>query len=298
MTLGRSALGKGLSALIPAPRYANTRDDYFLCPLEDIIADPAQPRQYFDDDKLDELVLSIKEKGILQPLVVRRIENPPPASPKFIVIAGERRLRAARKAGLTEVPVLVKEVASNEALELALIENLQREDLNAIEEAQAFSRLLDMESYTQDVLARRLGKSRSTITNSLRLLKLNEEHQQLVADGRLSPGHARCILALEDEDEREELVALIIEKEISVREAEAWVQKKREQQTPENAKTPTRQTPLMPYFHAMADDLSKHLATKVEIKSSGRKGRISINFESLEELRRLKNVLGLSDQGE
>jgi ParB family chromosome partitioning protein len=290
MTLGRSALGKGLSALIPAPRYANSRDDYFLCNVEDIVADAQQPRQRFDDERLEELVASIKEKGILQPLVVRKN---PEGKPTYIVIAGERRFRAAKKAGLTEVPVLVKDVATSEALELALIENLQREDLNPIEEAQAYQRLLESEDYTQDVLARRLGKNRSTIANALRLLKLTADHQGLVVEGRMSAGHARCLLSVEDEAQRQSLAEKIIAEDLSVREAEEWVRKERgahPEPTPAEPPQP-RQTPLQPYYDAVASELARALGAEVTIQSRGRKGKVAISFESLEELRRLKALL-------
>ncbi|MFO0748102.1 MAG: ParB/RepB/Spo0J family partition protein [Myxococcota bacterium] len=293
MTLGRSALGKGLSALIPAPRFANQRDDFFLCKIDDVQADPNQPRQRFDDEKLDELVASIKEKGILQPIVVRRASD---GKPGYIVVAGERRLRAARKAGLAELPVLVKDVASSEALELALIENLQREDLNPIEEASAYQRLLESEDYTQDVLARRLGKNRSTIANALRLLRLSAEHQAMVVEGRISAGHARCLLAVEDDAQRATLAGHIVANELSVREAEDWVRREREREqqaesaaASESAEPATpRVTPLQPYYDAVASELSAALGVPVQIQSRGRKGRISITFSSLEELRRLK----------
>lgn len=299
MTLGRSALGKGLSALIPAPRYANQRDDYFLCKIDEVQADPNQPRQRFDDEKLEELVSSIKEKGILQPIVVRRA---PDGKPGYIVVAGERRLRAAKKAGLAEVPVLVKDVATSEALELALIENLQREDLNPIEEAQAYQRLLESEDYTQDVLARRLGKNRSTIANALRLLRLSTEHQSMVVEGRISAGHARCLLAVEDDNQRASLAGAIVANELSVREAEDWVRRERDREQAATASgagsnddttdaTTSRVTPLQPYYDAVASELSAALGVPVQIQSRGRKGRISIAFASLEELRRLKAQL-------
>jgi len=284
MTLGRSALGKGLSALIPAPRYANQRDDYFLCPIDDIAADPGQPRQRFNDEHLEELVASIKEKGILQPLVVRKGTG----KPAYIVVAGERRFRAAKRAGLTAVPVLVKDVATHEALELALIENLQREDLNPIEEAQAYQRLLEREDYTQDVLARRLGKNRSTIANALRLLRLDPSHLAMVVEGRLSAGHARCLLAVEDTAQRETLAGKIVAEDLSVRESEEWVRKEKEAPKPAPVPATPRVTPLQPYYESIASDLSRALETGVQIQSRGRKGRICITFESLDDLRRLK----------
>ena len=191
------------------------------------------------------------------------------------------------------MPVLVKDVASNEALELALIENLQREDLNPIEEAQAYQRLLESEDYTQDVLARRLGKNRSTIANALRLLRLDQSHQSMVVEGRLTAGHARCLLAVEDDSQRETLATKILAEDLSVREAEEWVRKERE--TPKAAANPTptepRVTPLQPYYESVAADLGRALGADVQIQSRGRKGRISISFESLDELRRLKALL-------
>lgn len=288
MTLGRSALGKGLSALIPAPRYANQRDDYFLCPIDNVGADPGQPRQRFDEEKLEELVASIKEKGILQPIVVRRVAD---ATPGYVVVAGERRLRAARRAGLTDIPVLVKEVASNEALELALIENLQREDLNPIEEAHAYQRLLEGENYTQDVLARRLGKNRSTIANTLRLLRLESKHQALLVEGRLSAGHARCLLAVEDDAQRASLAETIVAGDLSVRDAEDWVRRQREPAAREPKEDPRGAPPLQPYFERVAAELAEALGTPVALVSRGRKGRISIAFESLEDLRRLQALI-------
>ena len=210
---GRSALGKGLGALITAPKYANLHDDYFMCRLEVIRADPHQPRQSFDDDKLRELVASIKEKGVLQPLLVRKGDQ------GYILIAGERRLRAAGLAGLTEVPVVLKDVQDEEAFELALIENIQRDDLNAIEEAQAYQRLLDRPGNTQEVVARKVGKDRSTVSNSIRLLRLPKPYQRHVVDGAMTSGHARTILSVAPALQPQ-LVEQILQDDMSVREAE------------------------------------------------------------------------------
>jgi len=277
---GRNALGKGLSALIPPPKYAHLNDDYFMCPVAKVRPDPAQPRQRFDDTALDELVSSIKEKGILQPIVVRK--DGPDA---YIVVAGERRLRASRKAGLTEVPVLVKDVATDEAFELALIENIQREDLNAIEEASAYQRLIDSSNYTQDVLARRLGKQRSTIANALRLLKLDPDHQQLVIDRTITAGHARCLLALDDPGQRAALADRIVNEDLSVRDCERAVRDTRAESDAPPAQAPKQKAASAVQLYC------DQLGLKVEIKARGRKGKITIDFGTLEELRSLHQRL-------
>lgn len=287
---GRTALGKGLSALIPAPRYTNLNDDYFMCPVTDIRPDPKQPRQRFDDDALEELVASIKEKGIIQPLVVRKAEGPDGG---YIVVAGERRLRASRKAGLKDVPVIVKDVASDEAFELALIENIQREDLNAIEEAAAYHRLIDSSSYTQEVLARRLGKNRSTIANALRLLTLSTDHQQLLIDRRITPGHARCLLAVQDDTQRQALAERILSQDLSVRDAERAARTTKPGAESESAGPPAARpaSAVQLYCDQLADELSRTLNTTVAIKARGRRGKMLISFSSLEELRGLHERL-------
>ena len=286
---GRTALGKGLSALIPAPRYTNLNDDYFMCRVADIRQDPTQPRQRFDDDALEELVASIKEKGIIQPLVVRKGEPD-----GYIVVAGERRLRASRKAGLKEVPVIVKDVATEEAFELALIENIQREDLNAIEEAAAYQRLIDSSSYTQEVLARRLGKNRSTIANALRLLTLSTDHQQLLIDRRITPGHARCLLAVQDDSQRQALAERILSQDLSVRDAEKAARTAKPGTADIQAANDPVQKPasaVQLYCDQLADELSRALDSSVTVKARGRRGKLIISFSSLEELRALHQRL-------
>ncbi|TNF26448.1 MAG: ParB/RepB/Spo0J family partition protein [Deltaproteobacteria bacterium] len=285
---GRTALGKGLSALIAPPKYAHINDDYFMCPVAKVRPDPQQPRQRFDDEALEELVSSIKEKGVLQPIVVRK-DGPD----SYLVVAGERRLRASRKAGLTEVPVLVKDVASDEAFELALIENIQREDLNPIEEASAYQRLIDSSSYTQEVLARRLGKQRSTIANALRLLKLDAEHQQLLIDRTITAGHARCLLAIDDPEQREQLAERITQQDLSVRDAERFVRDSKQTSVPKEV-APPRQKPasaVQLYCDQLAEELRDVLGAAVEIKARGRKGKLVIDFGSLDELRELHQRL-------
>jgi ParB family chromosome partitioning protein len=303
MSLGRSALGKGLGALIPAPRMANHHDNFFLCPVGDVCRDPHQPRHHFDEDALEELVASIRKKGILQPIVVRRsspaeagaTETPAP----YTIVAGERRLRAARRAGLTEVPVIVKDVASTEAFELALIENVQREDLNPIEEALAYQRLIDVQDYSPAEVADRVGKNRSTIANALRLLKLEGHHQALVVEGRLSAGHARALLSVEAAEERDALAEEILAKGLSVREAEDWARDHRPPdpqlslmpEEPNASSLPDRGHPLQPFYDAMAADLRDALGHIVTIQARGRRGRVQIQFNSLEDLDRLRKQI-------
>jgi ParB family chromosome partitioning protein len=300
MSLGRSALGKGLGALIPAPRMANQNDNFFLCPVGDICRDPHQPRHHFDEEALEELVQSIRKKGILQPIVVRRsspAESGASEAPAaYTIVAGERRLRAARRAGLSEVPVIVKDVASTEAFELALIENVQREDLNPIEEALAYQRLIDVQDYTPAEVADRVGKNRSTIANALRLLKLDGHHQSLIVEGRLSAGHARALLSVEAPEERDTLAEEILAKGMSVREAEDWARDKRPpdpqlsllaEENPAGAPA-DRSHPLQPFYDAMANDLKQALGHVVTIQARGRRGRVQIQFNSLEDLDRLR----------
>lgn len=285
MSTGRMSLGKGLGALLPAPEYRAHRDDYFLCPTAEVHADPRQPRRTFDDQRLEELVTSVREKGILQPLVVRTR----PDGPGYLLIAGERRLRAAQRLHLKDVPVLVKEVASDEAFELALIENIQREDLNPIEEALAYERLLDAEGMTQEVLATRLGKSRSAIANSRRLLRLSTPLQALVERGSLSSGHARALLSLDAVERREELAEQVIEGGLSVRETERLA--KRLNRGEGKARAPRKPGPLEPYLDSLAGEISEALALQAEVKLRGRQGKLTLRFHGVEELRQLRDLI-------
>ena len=285
MSDGRQTLGKGLGALLPAPEYAAHRDDYFLCPVAELHADPEQPRQHFDDAALEELVVSVREKGILQPLVVRTN----PDGPGYLLVAGERRLRAARKLRLRDVPVLVKDVASEEAFELALIENIQREDLNPIEEALAYERLLSREGMTQDTLANRLGKSRSAIANARRLLKLGADLQALVVNGRLSAGHARTLLVLDDPTGRAELAERALADGLSVREVERLA---RQMARGEPVSRPKRgPSPLEPYLESLAEEIGGALGVSAAVKLRGRRGKLVLQFHGIEQLRSLRDRL-------
>jgi ParB family chromosome partitioning protein len=277
----RKALGKGLSALIPdADKLEDGKEHYFQCPIEAIEPNPYQPRQAFSPSELEEMVNSVREKGILTPLLVSRTDT------GYQLIAGERRWRAAQKAGLERVPVVVREVTGPELLELALIENIHRKDLNPIEEALAYRKLQEETGATQDSLARRLGKDRSTITNLLRLLKLPGFIQKDVIDGRLSMGHARVLVGLKTREAQRALRDTVVKKGLSVRQAEVLAKRRK---TPASSKSKGGEINL--YLESLATNLKRSLGTKVDIKRRGRQGRIVIYFYSDEELERLLELL-------
>jgi ParB family chromosome partitioning protein len=277
----RKALGKGLSALIPEPETApEGLEGFFQCPIEAIEPNPYQPRQSFGDLDFQELVDSVREKGIITPLLVSKTEE------GYRLIAGERRWRAAQKARLPKVPVVVRESTPIESLELALIENIHRKDLNPIEEAQAYSKCLDEGRVTQEALAKKLGRERSTITNMLRLLKLPQPIQQDLINGRMSMGHARVLAGVARREEQMALRDLILNKGLSVRQVEEWA--KRQQKAPKPSKK-IRETD--DYVQSLAEDLKRSLGTKVEIRKRGKHGRIVIHFYSDEELARLLDLL-------
>jgi ParB family chromosome partitioning protein len=285
MMTKRVALGKGLGALIPEFEKEESRTLLF-CGIEEIVPNRSQPRKHFDESKLKELAESIKEKGILEPLIVRRVDG------GYELIVGERRWRAAQKAGLKEVPVLVKEIEGREALEFSLIENLQREDLNPIEEAEAFKRLIEEFNLSQGELATRIGKDRTTIANVLRLLKLPSEIRNHLLQNRITSGHARAILSLETKEKQKELCALIIQKGLSVREAEALA--KRWSEKPKRVVTPTKRgSDLESQLSSLQDSLRRHLGTKVHITQKGKRGKIEIEYYSFEDLERIiEAILG------
>ena len=277
----RKALGKGLSALIPdADRPDEDNRQFFLCPITDIVPNPYQPRQNFSEKELEEMSESVKEKGILTPLLVSKTHE------GYQLIAGERRWRAAQKAGLERVPVVVREVTSAEALELALIENIHRKDLNPIEEAQAYHKLLEDSGVTQEALAKRLGKDRSVITNLLRLLKLPSSIQKDLIEERLHMGHARLIAGMKDSAEQLALREAIIKKGLSVRQAESAAKRMRRPVSKLKKKSD-----LDDYFLSLAENLKRSLGTKVDISKRGKEGKIVVYFYSDEELDRLLELL-------
>ena len=274
-------LGKGLSALMGDDVVAldtNVEetpavllDKIVMVMLDALVPSPFQPRRVFDESALNDLVESIREKGVLQPLLVR-----PNSKRKggYEIIAGERRFRASQKAGLTQVPVIVKDFDDKAALEVALIENLQREDLNAIEEAEAYVRLLNEFKYTQEELSRVVGKSRSYVTNMMRLLSLPESVKKLLIEKQMTVGHARSLLTAKNP---EKLAKEIVKKGLSVRETEKLVA---EPKVKENPTKSTKDTDVL----ALENDLSKMLGAQVSIKWNGRKGSMTIHYDSLGKL--------------
>ena len=285
MATKRMALGKGLGALLPEFEQGESKT-FLYCGIEEIVPNRSQPRKHFDESRLQELSESIKEKGILEPLIVRRIEQ------GYELIVGERRWRAAQKAGLKEVPVLVKEAEGREALELSLIENLQRENLNPIEEAEAFKRLTEEFNVSQGDLATRLGKDRTTITNTLRLLKLPLEVRNQLLQNRITSGHARAILSLETKEKQKELCSRIIQKGLSVREAEA-IAKRWSEKPKKKGLSDRRRGELESQLNGLQDSLRQYLGTKVRITSNGKRGKIEIEYYSNEDLGRIiETILG------
>lgn len=279
------ALGKGLGALIPEPEGMEERR-VFYCGIEEIHPRRSQPRKHFDESNLLELAETIKEKGILQPLTVRRIDG------GYELLAGERRWRAAQKAGLKEVPVILREADDREALEISLIENLQREDLNPLEEAEGFRDLIEKFEISQEEASRRVGKDRTTITNALRLLKLPTEIKTHLIQNRITAGHARAILSLESGERQKELCNLIIRKGLSVREAESWA-KRWSGKPKRRGGSHEQREELQSQLQTLQDSLRRHLGTKVKIQPRGKKGKIEIEYYSLEELERVvETILG------
>ncbi|MGD9159100.1 MAG: ParB/RepB/Spo0J family partition protein [Desulfobacteraceae bacterium] len=277
----RKALGKGLSALIPDAEKEESRiEEYFQCPIESIEPNPMQPRQEFEEEAIAELAGSIKEKGIITPILVSKVKD------GYQLIAGERRWRAAQRAGLETVPVVVKETTPIESLELALIENIHRRDLNPIEEAQAYKRWLDDSNTTQEVLAQRVGKERSTITNLLRLLNLPLSIQKDIIEKILTMGHARVLAGIKSPGEQKRLRDIIVKRQLSVRQTENLINRDNSKEEVKKDKTEEEY-----YIDTLADGLKRSLGTKVEIKRRGKKGQINIYFYSNEELERLLEVL-------
>jgi ParB family transcriptional regulator, chromosome partitioning protein len=286
----RRALGRGLDALLPAAPSAQAYGDksVFSCPLEKIVPQKGQPRQHFDAQKLEELAQSIREHGLVEPLVVRRT---PGNADRFELIAGERRWRALQKAGVREALVVVKDVSAKDAFELALIENVQREDLNPIELAESFERLLREHGYTQEALAERLGKDRTTITNSLRLLKLPARVRSKVMAGELSEGHARALLGAGDASAIEELAERVLRGQLSVRATEALVRTSGKSKAKGKGNKPGATDGKSASVRDLEARLTRALGTKVEVRDRGNKGEVVIPYADLDALDRVIDKL-------
>jgi ParB family chromosome partitioning protein len=277
MITKRKVLGKGLDALLPSPSLEGGPQQ---ADTDRLYPNPKQPRLRFGGESLDELAASIRENGIVQPIVVRS------RGERYEIVAGERRWRAAQKAGLIQVPIVVMDVPDDKMLELALLENIQREDLNPIEEARAYRMLTDEQGLRQEDLARRLGKARTTITNSLRLLQLPEPVQQFLEERRLSAGQARPLLGLADKSLQKRLAEVILERGLSAREAERLVARLQKEKPRGRAKEQPD-----PHVLAAEEKLGSRLATRVRIVSGQRGGQIVIHYSSPDELERLFNLL-------
>jgi ParB family chromosome partitioning protein len=271
----KAALGKGLESLLP-----EKGEDIIRIEIEKIVPNKHQPRKIFKDAALKELSASIKEKGVLQPVIVSRNGDG-----TFSLIAGERRWRAAAIAGLKKIPALIKNVSSQDAVEIALIENIQREELNAVETAEAFNRLLKEFSLTQEDLSQRVGKERATVANYLRILKLPDEIKALLNEDKISLGHAKALLSLEVKQKQMEAVKEIVKKGLSVREAEALC--KRLSQPKQSVKKKEK----MPEVADLEHKLTSSLGTKVRLHHKDKRGKIEIEYYSLDELDRLLEIL-------
>lgn len=287
----KMALGRGLDALIPKGDINVTSPSdsipksYMECEIDLIQPNPFQPRTHFKTEELSQLSESIKNQGILQPLLVRRLSR------GYELVAGERRLRAAKLAGLRQVPVLVKDVSDGEMIEMSIVENIQRENLNPIEEADAYQRLINEFGLTQEKAAERVGKSRSAVANFLRLRQLPETIKTSISDGQVSMGHARALLGLTQSAQQNAVWRAIIKKDLSVRQTEALVKRLR------NSATPAEPAPVTSedrHLAGITEDLSRRFGTKVQIKRRGKKGKLEIEFYSDDDLDRVLNILNAS----
>lgn len=274
----KPGLGRGLGALIPTDK-----DDENIqeIKINDIRANKHQPRRNFDDEKISELSKSIKNHGVLQPILLRKMED------KYELVAGERRWRAAIEAGIETIPAIIKDISDAEAMEIALIENIQREDLNPIEEALAYKELMDGFGLTQEELSSRLGKSRSKIANTIRLLNLDKEIQNMIADGELTAGHARALLSIKGKTKRINLAKKIVNENLSVRAIEKIIKQKKSK--PKKSKPKLKN--YNPVFQEISNNLQGLLGTKVKMKGTESKGKIEIEYYSEEELDRILHIL-------
>lgn len=285
-------LGSGLNVLIPQnnPSKANSENENeaavdFMVPISKVEPDREQPRKFFNEDALQELADSIKQYGVFQPLLVQKEKD------YYKIIAGERRWRAAKIAGLKEIPVIVKELSDQEIAEIQLIENIQREDLNPIEIAEGYRQLIDKYGFTQDELAEKISKSRTAITNTLRLLKLDERVRQMIVDELISTGHARAILSIEDSDKQYEFAQKIFDEKMSVRDVEKAI--KNMQKDPkvkkDNQKIDKKTEAI---YHSLEENMKQIMGTKVTIQAkNGNQGKVEIEYYSQDELDRIVNMI-------
>jgi ParB family transcriptional regulator, chromosome partitioning protein len=282
----RRVLGRGLSALLSDSPATGVNEDFLEIDIDLIEASSAQPRTHFDEGRLEELAQSIRSNGVVQPILVRR------RGARYQLIAGERRWRAAQRAGLQQIPAIVREIPDDKLLELALIENIQRQELNAIEEAHAYKRLIETLGLTQEVVAQRVGRDRSFITNYLRLLRLPVDIQQLLGEEKLTTGHARALLGIDDENIQRKVARNIIEQSLSVRETERAIKRIISGVTPAQA-TLSSQKRDDPNVRVAETKLRRRLSTQVRVipSQTGTGGKIEIEYYSENDLHRLYQLL-------
>ena len=289
----RFGLGKGLNALIPEdtvilePKKGKDKNDdngYSLIDINLIKSNESQPRKSFDDEKIMELAESIKSNGIIQPLILRKDKD------EYIIVAGERRWRAAKYIGIKEIPAVIMDLTEKQILEISLIENIQREDLNSIEEAIAYKKLITDFYLTQEQLSKRIGKSRVAITNTMRLLNLSEDVQQYIIEGVISEGHGRALLAITDSKLQCELAQNVIDDKLSVRELEFLIRKLKTKSEPSKSKAKKETNP---YYKEVIEKLENYFGTKVNVTNKNNKGKIEIEYYSEEDLQRILEIINL-----
>lgn len=289
----RFGLGKGLNALIPEdtvilePKKGKDKNDdngYSLIDINLIKSNESQPRKSFDDEKIMELAESIKSNGIIQPLILRKDKD------EYIIVAGERRWRAAKYIGIKEIPAVIMDLTEKQILEISLIENIQREDLNSIEEAIAYKKLISDFDLTQEQLSKRIGKSRVAITNTMRLLNLSEDVQQYIIEGVISEGHGRALLAITDSKLQCELAQNVIDDKLSVRELEFLIRKLKTKSEPSKSKAKKETNP---YYKEVIEKLENYFGTKVNVTNKNNKGKIEIEYYSEEDLQRILEIINL-----
>ena len=275
-------LGKGLSALIPEESNNDVFDNgRIYIDINRIKCDSNQPRKNFDEAKIAELAESIKVHGIIQPLILRKKDN------NYIIVAGERRLRAAKIAGIKEIPAVIMELSDREILEISLIENIQRQDLNPIEEAEAYKKLLNDFNITQEELSTRIGKSRTAITNTIRLVNLDNRVKQYLIEGIITEGHGRCLLAIDNFDMQYELAQRVIDEKLSVRELERIVKNNK------SKKDKKQSDELNPYYKNIKNQLQEYFGTKVNLSNKNNKGKIEIEYYSQDDLQRILDIINI-----
>jgi ParB family chromosome partitioning protein len=284
----RPALGKGMGALINAEYQSsdeNNINSVIEVPIIDVSGNPDQPRKTFNANSLSELSASIKEKGVIQPILVEK------SGSRYIIIAGERRYRASKLAGLEKIPVIVREFSENEKLEIAIIENIQREDLNPIEEAMAYHELMDKANFNQEEVAVKVGKNRSTVANSLRLLKLPKDIQDSLSGGLITAGHARAILSLDTESQMRDLHKRIVGEGLSVREAEGFTTSGKKMTRKKSGGSKVTVGGGNPELLTIQEKLIDKFGTKVNISGTLHKGKIEISYFSMDDLERLYEII-------